>query len=138
MERGDGSSSVSSAAAAERGNLGALRFASHPYLSHDRSTPHVDSLPPVRSNRKKRLEQIDAECGEITGRKYQTSRRKQEQQMKDHEEARKADGNRRKTEAFQRKDADLDEQLRKIGYHQIRPQGPLGSTDSARRYICHF
>jgi hypothetical protein len=48
--------------------------------------------------------------------------------MKDHEEARKADGNRRKTEAFQRKNADLDEQLRKIGYHQFGPQEPGAPT----------
>jgi hypothetical protein len=123
MERGNGRSSVSSVVAAESGNLGAHYLASHPYSSHDRSNPHVDSLPPVRSNRKRSLEQIDAECGEITGRKYQTTRRKQEQQMKDYEEIRKADGNKRKTEAFQWKNADLDEQLREIGY-QIGPQGP--------------
>jgi hypothetical protein len=43
--------------------------------------------------------------------------------MKDYEEIRKADGNKRKTEAFQWKNADLDEQLREIGY-QIGPQGP--------------
>jgi hypothetical protein len=123
MERGNGSSSVSSAVAAERGKLGTRYFASHPYSSHDGSDPHVDSLPPVRSNRKRSLEQIDAECGEITGRKYKTTRRKQEQQMEDYEEIRKADGSRRKTEAFRVKNADLDKQLRKIGY-QIGPQGP--------------
>jgi hypothetical protein len=43
--------------------------------------------------------------------------------MEDYEEIRKADGSRRKTEAFRLKNADLDKQLRKIGY-QIGPQGP--------------
>lgn len=124
MEGGNGSSSVSSAAASKRGNLDALYFASHSYSSHNCSTPHINSLPSVRSNRKRRLEQIDAECGEISVRKYQTSLPKQEQQMKDHEEARKVDENRRKFEAFRRKNTYLDEQLRKIGYHQFGPQGP--------------
>lgn len=43
--------------------------------------------------------------------------------MKDYGEIRKADGNRRKTEAFRWKNAVLDEQLHEIGY-QIEPQGP--------------
>ena len=123
MERGNGSSSVSYAVAVERGNLGARYFALHPYSSHDGSNPHVDSLPPVRHNRKRSLEQIDAECGEITGRKYETTRRQQEQQMGDYEEIRKGDGNRRKTEAFRLKNAVLNKELREIGY-QIGPQGP--------------
>jgi hypothetical protein len=42
--------------------------------------------------------------------------------MKDYEEIRKADDNRRKTEAFRLENEALNEQLREIGY-QIEPQG---------------